>query len=162
MGPIQKNVRSPGRGAHRIVLTDLRPVRCWSAFAHTSNAPKNLDPRCSALGREPGASHNGQAIGSGQAYITQTGVLSAAPRLGMLRNLYRLLAPPSAHTTYRHRTRVGVINYWRQAGRQRATSGCPSRLPPAKERGKTAHCSPLAIWFPAGICAKANWPSGEM
>jgi hypothetical protein len=41
-------------------------------------------------------------------------LLSAAPRLSMLRNLFRLLAPPSAHTSYRHRTRAGVINYWRQ------------------------------------------------
>jgi hypothetical protein len=48
------------------------------------------------------------------AYIIQTSVPSAVPRLGVLRNLYRLLAPPSAHTIYRHRTRAGVINYWRQ------------------------------------------------
>jgi hypothetical protein len=41
-------------------------------------------------------------------------LLSAAPRFSMLRNLFRLLVPPSAHTIYGHRTRAGVINYWHQ------------------------------------------------
>jgi hypothetical protein len=58
------------------------------------------------------------------AHIIQTNVPSAAPRLGMLRNLYRLLAPPSAHTVYYHRTRACVINYWHQ-GRRRAHSAPP-------------------------------------
>ena len=40
--------------------------RC-SAFAHTPTSPTSLDSRCSALGCEPEASHNGQAIGAGQA-----------------------------------------------------------------------------------------------
>jgi hypothetical protein len=43
------------------------------------------------------------------ACIIQTNVPSAAPRLGMLRNLYRLLAPPSAHTIYYHRTNASVL-----------------------------------------------------
>jgi hypothetical protein len=43
-------------------------------------------------------------------------LLSAAPRFSMLRNLFRLLAPPSAHTIYRHRTRSGIRNYWHQGG----------------------------------------------
>jgi hypothetical protein len=47
------------------VLTNL--VRCCNAFAHTSTSPTSLDSRCSALGCEPEASHNGQAIGAGQA-----------------------------------------------------------------------------------------------
>jgi hypothetical protein len=42
-------------------------------------------------------------------HIIQTNVPSAAPRLGMLRNLYRLLAPPSAHTIYYHRTNASVL-----------------------------------------------------
>jgi hypothetical protein len=63
MDPIQKNARSPERGIEWC-YTDL--VHCCSE-AHTSNAPTTLDPRCSALGCEPGASYNGQAIGSGQA-----------------------------------------------------------------------------------------------
>jgi hypothetical protein len=41
-------------------------------------------------------------------------------------------------------------------------SQCPSRPPPAKKRGKSVHYSPHAIWFLVGICAKANWPFGEM
>jgi hypothetical protein len=39
----------------------------------------------------------------------------------MLRNLYRLLAPPLVHTIYYHRARACVINYWhaQAQGRQR-------------------------------------------
>jgi hypothetical protein len=48
------------------------------------------------------------------AAIIINDLLSAAPRFSMLRNLFRLLAPPSAHTIYGHRTRAGVINYWHQ------------------------------------------------
>jgi hypothetical protein len=64
----------------------------------------------------------------------------------MLRNLYGLLAPPSARTAYRHRTRAGVINYWRQ-GADVLTVSLPTTPSPAKERktkerGKTAHYSP--------------------
>jgi hypothetical protein len=47
-------------------------------------------------------------------YFTATTIidalLSAALRPGMLRDLFRLLAPPSDHTTYDHRTRPPVIN----------------------------------------------------
>jgi hypothetical protein len=48
----------------------------------------------------------------------------------MLRGLYRLLAPPSGRTMYRHRTRARV--YWREKlltvveGRRRAHSAPPS------------------------------------
>jgi hypothetical protein len=80
--------------------------------------------------------------------IIQTDVPSAAPRLGMLRNLHRLLAPPSAHIIYYHRTRVRVINYWHQ-GRRRAHS-VPLPTTPAKKRGKSVHYSPHAIWFLVG------------
>ena len=62
-GPNPNECAKPGTW-HRIVLSDL--VRCCSAFAHTSNAPTTLDPRCSALGCEPEASHNGQAIDAGR------------------------------------------------------------------------------------------------
>jgi hypothetical protein len=48
------------------------------------------------------------------AAIIINDLLSAVPRFSMLRNLFRLLAPPSAHTIYDHRTRAGVINYWHQ------------------------------------------------
>jgi hypothetical protein len=67
--------------------------------------------------RKPEAPHNGQAIDSGRhaavfhprdftAAIIINDLLSAAPRFDMLRNLYRLLAPPSAHTIYHRTARV--------------------------------------------------------
>jgi hypothetical protein len=86
------------------------------------------------------------------ACIIQTNVPSAAPRLGMLRNLHRLLAPPSAHTIYYHRTRARVINYWHQ-GRQRATSVPPSnpRRKNEENRSRTARGYHVV---PVGICAK--------
>jgi hypothetical protein len=46
------------------------------------------------------------------ATTIQTCIPSAAPRLGMLRNLFQLLVPPSDHTSYGRRTRARVINYW--------------------------------------------------
>jgi hypothetical protein len=48
------------------------------------------------------------------AAVIKTGVPSAAPRFGMLRDLFQLLAPPSIRTIYYPRTRAGVINYWHQ------------------------------------------------
>ena len=50
---------------HRVVLTN--PVRCCSAFAHTPTSPTSLVSRCSAIGPEPEAPDNGQAIDAGQA-----------------------------------------------------------------------------------------------
>jgi hypothetical protein len=78
------------------------------------------------------------------AYMIQTSVPSAVPRLGMLRNLYRLLAPPSDHTIYRHRTRARVINYWQQ-GRRRATS-----VPPDHPRRKNEEKRPITARMPYG------------
>ena len=43
------------------------PIRCCNAFAHTSTSPSSLDSRCSAIGPEPEAPDNGQAIDAGQA-----------------------------------------------------------------------------------------------
>jgi hypothetical protein len=55
-----KSMRETWAG-HRAVFTN--PVRCCSAFVHTfSTSPTSLDSRCSALGPEPGAPDNGQAI----------------------------------------------------------------------------------------------------
>ena len=54
----------PGSG-HRAVLTN--PVRCCSAFVHTSTSPSSLDSRCSAFGCALGAPFNGQSIDTGQA-----------------------------------------------------------------------------------------------
>jgi hypothetical protein len=147
-GPNPKECAKPGTW-HRIVLTN--PVRCCSAFVHTPNAPTTLDPRCSALGCEPGASYNGQAIGSGQAAApihrihdsnehpvggTKTRhaeePVSAAGTA--LRSYYLSLSPPPPHTARAF-----------ASGRQRAYSlQCPSRPPPAKKRGKSVHC-PLQI-----------------
>jgi hypothetical protein len=88
----------PGSG-HRAVLSNL--VRCCSAFAHTTTAPTSLDLRCSALGLEPRASHNGQVVGSGQAAaapIHRIRPTSAAPRFGILQ---RNLCVPAAGTALR-------------------------------------------------------------
>jgi hypothetical protein len=48
------------------------------------------------------------------AAIIQTSIPSAVARLGMPRNLFQLLAPPSDHAIYGRRTRARVINYWHQ------------------------------------------------
>jgi hypothetical protein len=80
------------------------------------------------------------------AHIIQTNAPSAAPRLGMLRNLYRLLAPPSAHTIYYHRTRARVINYWHQGA-----NALPVSLPtnPSEITRKIRPEQPEdAMWFP--------------
>jgi hypothetical protein len=77
------------------------------------------------------------------ACIIQTSAPSAVPRLGMLRDLFRLLVPPSAWTIYYHRTRARGINYWHQ-GRQRATSVPPDHLQ-RKKRGKLVQNSPSML-----------------
>jgi hypothetical protein len=48
------------------------------------------------------------------AAIIQTSIPSAAPRFGMLRYLFQLLAPPSDQTIYGRRKRARVVNYWYQ------------------------------------------------
>ena len=79
-------------------------------------------------------------------------LLSAAPRFSMPRNLFRLLAPPSAHTTYDQRTRAGVINYWHQ-GAGRATSVPPDHPQQHNEENpsRTARAYDM---IPVDICAK--------
>jgi hypothetical protein len=73
--------------------------------------------------------------------------------LGMLRNLYRLLAPPPVHTIYRHCTRAGVINYWRQ-GADVLTVSLPTT--PSERTRKNGPLHPEhAIWPRAHLC-KAN------
>jgi hypothetical protein len=92
------------------------------------------------------------------AYIIQTNVASAVPRLGMLRNLYRLLAPPSVHTIYYHRTRARVINYWHQC-RQRATRVSLPTTPGEKTRKIGPEQPEKAMWwFPLiSVYVKENW-----
>jgi hypothetical protein len=34
--------------------------------------------------------------------------------------------------------------------------------PSEKNEGNRSITARIAIWFPVGICAKANWPFGEM
>jgi hypothetical protein len=94
-GSNPKECAKPGTW-QQLVLTN--PVHCCSAFAHTSNAPTTLDPRCSApagLSRRRRTTH-GQAIGSGQQAAAPVHrihhsndkrapcALSAAPGLDML------------------------------------------------------------------------------
>jgi hypothetical protein len=84
---------------------------------------------------------------------TKTNVPSAAPRLGMLRNLHRLLAPPSAHTIYYHRTpRARVINYCHLPPGTRAAAVVLTVSLPTTPGEKTRKIGPLqpehAIWLP--------------
>jgi hypothetical protein len=74
----------------------------------------------------------------------------------MLRNLYRLLAPPSAHAIYRHRTRDGVINYWRQGANVLTVplSTTPSEI---MRKTRPLHITARARHMvPVDICAKPN------
>jgi hypothetical protein len=157
------------------VLTN--PVRCCSAFAHTPTSPTSLDSRCSALRPEPEAFPRrttarplvrAKLLLRSTAYIIQTSVPSAVPRLGMLRNLYRLLAPPSAHTVYiyRHRTRAGVINYWRQGADDVLRVSFPTT--PSERTRKNGPLQPEhAIWFPLAFAQSQtvslrNVPDGAL
>jgi hypothetical protein len=157
-GPNPKLCARPGTW-YRLVLTDL--VRCCSAFAYTSYAPTTLDPRCSALGCEPEAPHSGQAIDSDRhaavfhrsAAIIINDLLSAAPRFDMLRDLHRLLAPPSAHTIYHHRSTRAAWRYKSLARTTRApTPVLPVPLPTTRPSEITREIRPLqpehAIWSP--------------
>jgi hypothetical protein len=78
------------------------------------------------------------------AATIQTSIPSAEPRFGMLRGLFRLLVPPSAHTIYDHRARARVINYWHQ-GRRRARS-----VPPSHPRRKNEENRSVAARMPYG------------
>ena len=145
MDAIQKYARDldPGIG-HRAVLTNS--VRCCNAFAHTSTSPTSLDSRCSAIGPEPEAPDNGQAIDAGQAAASihrmhhsnerpvggaNTGhaeePVSAA---GTTLSPYYLLPP---HACSRHKLLAPGPSTCYQ---------CPSRPPPAKTRGKSVQNSP--------------------
>jgi hypothetical protein len=84
------------------------------------------------------------------AAIIQTGIPSAEPRFDMLRNLFRLLVPPSAHAIDDHRTRAGVRNYWQQGPAVLIVS-LPT-TPPAKKLGKSVHKSP-------GMPYSSRWQS---
>jgi hypothetical protein len=135
--------------ARRFTDFDADLVRCCSAFAHTPTSPTSFDSRCSATGPEPEAPDNGQAIDAGQAaapihrihHSNERPVGSGSAKIGhaeepasaagtALSPYY--LSPP--HACWRHKL----------LARQGADvlTQCPSRPPPAKERGKTAHYSP--------------------
>jgi hypothetical protein len=129
--------------------TCYNPVRCYSAFAHTPTSPTSLNSRCSALGPETEAPHNGQA--AAPIHRAHPPFKRAPRRLRQYwprsdTYAHRLLAPPSAHTTYRHRTRSGVRNYWHQGGAVLAVS-----LPTTPSE-RTRENGPLqpehAMWFP--------------
>jgi hypothetical protein len=82
----------------------------------------------------------------------------------MLRNLLRLLVPPSYHTIYGRRTRARVINYWHQGA-----NVLPVSLPTAPseitrkirpEQPEDAMWSPL-IFAQNLKLAKANVTNGN-
>jgi hypothetical protein len=143
---------------HRIVLTN--PVRCCSAFAYTPISPPSLDSRCSAFGCALGAPFNGQSVDTGQAAASihrmhhsnercvggskighaEEHVSAACTALSPCYLLpsdafsrHKLLAP-GPPTCYQ----------------------CPSRPPPAKERGKTAQKSPRKPCGSRWNCSKSK------
>jgi hypothetical protein len=118
MDPIQKYARDLGRCIEQCLST-------YSAAAAPSHMLPTHPLLCFQAAQPSGLSRRRRTTArlliraSARPYFTATTIitdlLSAAPRFGMLRNLYRLLAPPpSAHTIYHHRTRAGVRNYWHQ------------------------------------------------
>jgi hypothetical protein len=159
------------RAWHRMVSTN--PAHCCSAFAHTPTPPTSLDSRCSAPGPEPEAPHNGQAIGSGQAaapihripHPNERPVGGAkighaeepASAAGTALSAYYLLPP---YTCWR---------YTLLAPGPPPCSQCPSRPPPSKKRGKSAHYSPHVIchmvprWYlrKSKLAFWRNVPSGH-
>jgi hypothetical protein len=84
----------------------------------------------------------------------------------MLRNLYRLLVPSSAHTIYHHRARARVINYWHH-GRQRATSVPPDHLRRKNEENRSriarggCRMWPPLIFAKNAKLAQASLPNGN-
>jgi hypothetical protein len=158
----------PGSG-HRAVLPNL--VRCCSAFAHTPTSPTSLDSRCSAIGPEPEAPDNGQAIDAGQAaapihrmhhsnehpiggakiwHTEEPVCISCWHRPQRILSMHRHRKP---HACWRHKLLA--------SGRQRAHSVPPDHSQrKTRKIGPLQHYSPHAMWFPVGICAKANWQTG--
>jgi hypothetical protein len=145
----------PGSG-HQAVLSNL--VRCCSAFAHTSTAPSSLDSRCSALGPEPKASHNGQVIGSGQAAapihrmhhsnkhpVGSTKIRHAeepAPAAGTALRAYYLLPP---HACWRHKLLAPGLP---------PCSQCPSPPSPSERTRKIGPEQPEHATWPPLIFAR--------
>jgi hypothetical protein len=130
------------------VLTTGNPVRCCNAFAHTSTSPPSLDSRCSAIGPESEAPDNGQAIDAGQAAASIHRMHHSNGRPVGVAEIGRSEEPVSAACTA-----LGVYHLppsdacsrhkLSTSGRRRAHSVPPdSRLPQAKERGKSVQNSP--------------------
>jgi hypothetical protein len=158
-----KECAKPGTW-HRIVPTN--PVRCCSAFAHTSNAPTTLDPRCSAFGCALGAPFNGQAIDTGRhaAVFHRNHHLNEHPVGGTkirhaeepvsaagtaLRSYY--LWP--SHACSRHKLLA--------PGRQRATSAPPDHPQRNNEENPSRTARGCHV-VPVDICLKANWPLDKL
>jgi hypothetical protein len=150
------------RSWHRIVLTN--PVRCCSASCAAPSCILPPYPQVWIRAAQPsGLSRKRRTTARplvraklllrSTAYIIQTSVPSAVPRVGMLRNLYRLLAPLSAHTIYRHHTRARVINYWRQ-GADVLTVSLPTT--PSERTRKNGPLQPEHAIWPRSYLCKAN------
>jgi hypothetical protein len=165
MDPIQKNARNPKLGTMQCLLT--QSVRCCNAFAHAPTSPPSLDSRCSAIGPEPEAPDNGQAIDAGQAAASihrmhhpnerPVGVAKTGNAEGPIPAACTALGvhylPPSGACS-RHKLLV--------SGRRRAHRQCLS-LPttPSERTGKIRPEQPeegCHAVVPVGIVAKANWP----
>jgi hypothetical protein len=144
----------PGSG-HQAVLTN--PVRCCNAFAHTSTSPTSLDSRCSALGCEPEAPHNGQVIGAGQAAAPIHRIHHSNGHSVGCANIGRVRIPVSAACTV-----LGV--YYlppSDACSRHKFSACGGSPPHERLRSRDSRhlqCSPF--WCPRGIPAARYYPRG--
>jgi hypothetical protein len=117
MDPIQKYARNLDPGIRQCLLTQsaaaapsriLPPhLRVWIHAAQPSGVSRRRHTTAGPLVRA-------KLLLPSTAYTIQTSTPSAAPILAAFGYLYRLLVRSSEYTIYHHRTRVRVINYWRQ------------------------------------------------
>ena len=156
----------PGSG-HRAVLTN--PVRCCNAFAHTSTSPTSLDPRCSAIGPEPEAPDNSQAIDAGQVAASIHRMHHSNERpvggaksghaeesvsaAGTALSQYYLL-PPHACSRVKLLAPGPPTCY-------PGTSVPPDHLQRNNEENRSRTARGCHV-VPVDICAKANWPLDKL
>jgi hypothetical protein len=164
MGAIQKYARDLDPGIRQCLLSPLlQRLRPYSHLTHTS-----LDSRRSAIGPEPEAPDNGQAIDAGQAAASIYRMHHANERPVGGTKIGRVRIPVSAdgtvlsldyllppHACSRH-------NYWHQ-GRQRATSVPPDHLQRNNEENRPRTARGCHV-VPVDICLsiKANWPLDKL
>jgi hypothetical protein len=154
MDAIQNYARDLDRGIWQCLLTQSAATA--PSFAHTPTSPTSLDSRCSALGPETEAPHNGQAIGSGGPSCCSDPPHTSFKRAP--RRLRQYWPRSDTCTGCWHRpqpilpiaiARVlasGVRNYWHQGGAV-LTVSLPT-TPSERTRGNGPLQPEHAMWFP--------------